>query len=109
MRSLRSWLPTCPWPSTRSTRWRPGSSCPAMYSRDDLLSSAQMALVEAAKRYDPAMGASFATYAMTRLQGAVLDELRSADWASRSVRAETRRLEAALDALTSELGQAAHA
>jgi RNA polymerase sigma factor FliA len=79
---------------------------PAHVSRDDLLSGARLALFEAAKRYDPAKGASFATYARTRLQGAVLDELRATDWASRTVRAEARKLEAATDALTAELGSA---
>lgn len=63
-----------------------------------------MALVEAAKRYDPTTGIPFGAYVRTRLQGAVLDELRAMDWASRTVRAEGRRLEAAHDALTAELG-----
>ena len=80
-------------------------SLPAHVSRDDLLSCAHVALVEVAKRFDPAAGASFATYALARLQGAVLDELRSGDWASRSVRAAARRTDAAADALTISLGR----
>ena len=56
-------------------------SLPGHVSRDDLLSCAHVALVEVAKRFDPSAGASFATYALARLQGAVLDELRSGDWA----------------------------
>ena len=80
-------------------------SLPGHVSRDDLLSCAHVALVEVAKRFDPAAGASFATYALTRLQGAVLDELRSGDWASRSVRAAARRSDAAADALTITLGR----
>lgn len=80
-------------------------SLPAHVSRDDLLSCAHVALVEVAKRFDPAAGASFATYALARLQGAVLDELRSGDWASRSVRAAARRTDAAADALTTSLGR----
>jgi RNA polymerase sigma factor FliA len=64
-----------------------------------------VALVEVAKRFDPTAGASFATYALARLQGAVLDELRSGDWASRSVRAAARRTDAAADALTISLGR----
>lgn len=78
---------------------------PGHVNRDDLLSGAQMALVEAARRYDPSTGVPFAAYARTRLQGAVLDELRAMDWASRAVRSEARRLEAAYDALTLELGK----
>ena len=80
-------------------------SLPGHVSRDDLLSCAHVALVEVARRFDPSAGASFATYALARLQGAVLDELRSGDWASRSVRAAARRSDAAADALTISLGR----
>jgi RNA polymerase sigma factor FliA len=80
-------------------------SLPGHVSREDLLSCAHVALVEVARRFDPAAGASFATYALARLQGAVLDELRSGDWASRSVRAAARRSDAAADALTISLGR----
>ncbi|WP_254781162.1 sigma-70 family RNA polymerase sigma factor [Modestobacter sp. DSM 44400] len=80
-------------------------SLPSHVSRDDLLSCAHVALVEVARRFDPGAGATFATYAIPRLQGAVLDELRSGDWASRSVRAAARRTDAATDALTISLGR----
>src|SRR3712207_7612751 len=80
-------------------------SLPSHVSREDLLSCAKVALVEVARRFDPSSGASFATYALARLQGAVLDELRSGDWASRSVRAAARRTDAAADAPTITLGR----
>jgi RNA polymerase sigma factor for flagellar operon FliA len=80
-------------------------SLPSHVSREDLLSCAHVALVEVAGRFDPTAGASFATYALARLQGAVLDELRSGDWASRSVRAAARRTDAASDALAMALGR----
>jgi RNA polymerase sigma factor for flagellar operon FliA len=80
-------------------------SLPSHVSREDLLSCAHVALVEVARRFDPSAGASFTTYALARLQGAVLDELRSGDWASRSVRAAARRTDAAADALTISLGR----
>jgi RNA polymerase sigma factor for flagellar operon FliA len=80
-------------------------SLPGHVSREDLLSCAHVALVEVARRFDPSAGASFATYALARLQGAVLDELRSGDWASRSVRAAARRTDAAADALAISLGR----
>ena len=80
-------------------------SLPAHVSREDLLSAAHVALVEVARRFDPSAGASFATYALARLQGAVLDELRSGDWASRSVRAAARRADAVADALAMRLGR----
>lgn len=78
---------------------------PPHVSRDDLLSCAQVALVEVAQRYQPGFGASFATYALPRLQGAVLDELRAADWASRRVRSEARRAQSATDALLDATGR----
>jgi len=80
-------------------------SLPGHVSRDDLLSCAHVALIEVARRFDPSAGATFATYALARLQGAVLDELRSGDWASRSVRAAARRTDAAADALAMTLGR----
>lgn len=80
-------------------------SLPGHVSRDDLLSCARVALVEVARRFDPGAGASFATYALPRLQGAVLDELRSGDWASRSVRAAARRSDNAADVLAARLGR----
>jgi RNA polymerase sigma factor for flagellar operon FliA len=80
-------------------------SLPAHVSREDLLSCAQVALVEVARRFDATAGATFATYALPRLQGAVLDELRSGDWASRSVRAAARRSDAAADVLAARLGR----
>jgi RNA polymerase sigma factor FliA len=80
-------------------------SLPGHVNREDLLSCAHVALVEVARRFDPSAGASFATYALARLQGAVLDELRSGDWASRSVRAAARRTDAAADALAMSLGR----
>jgi RNA polymerase sigma factor for flagellar operon FliA len=80
-------------------------SLPSHVNREDLVSCAHVALVEVARRFDPSAGASFATYALARLQGAVLDELRSGDWASRSVRAAARRTDAAADALAMSLGR----
>ena len=80
-------------------------SLPGHVSREDLLSCARVALVEVARRFDPSACASFATYALARLHGTVLDELRSGDWASRSVRAAARRTDAAADALAMTLGR----
>lgn len=73
--------------------------------REDLESCARVALVEVAGRYDAACGASFATYAVPRLRGAVLDELRRVDWASRGVRDGGNRLAEAEEKLSVELGR----
>jgi RNA polymerase sigma factor for flagellar operon FliA len=72
---------------------------------DDLVSCANVALVECAGRYDSEAGASFATYAINRMRGAVLDELRRNDFASRSVRGDYRRLAAADESLSQELAR----
>src|SRR6266851_2584566 len=54
--------------------------------RDDLTSAAMSALAVAARHFDPARGVAFDRYAVRRMRGALLDELRAHDWASRSVR-----------------------
>lgn len=72
---------------------------------EDLISCASVALVEVANRYDPAGGAKFATYAVPRIRGAILDELRRIDWASRSVRDGRRCLAKAEAGLRVELGR----
>jgi RNA polymerase sigma factor FliA len=81
------------------------ATIPSHVSREDLLSAAHVALVRAADRYDPAGGASFATYVLPRLRGAVIDELRATDWASRSVRGQARRINTAADSLAATLGR----
>ena len=70
---------------------------PAHCDVDDLASAGLVALLETIDRFDPAKGASFEQYAWTRVAGALIDELRKQDWASRSVRREGRRIERARD------------
>jgi RNA polymerase sigma factor FliA len=65
---------------------------PGHVHRDDLLSAAMLGLAQAARSWDPGRGASFEHHAATRIRGALLDELRGADWASRSVRSKARRM-----------------
>ncbi len=78
---------------------------PAHVSRDDLLSAGYAALVGAARTFDDSRGVPFARFAATRIRGAILDELRGLDWASRSVRQRARRTDAARQQLTAELGR----
>jgi len=80
---------------------------PAHVSRDDLTSAGLTALVQAARGFDPARGVPFARYAATRVRGALLDELRGIDWASRSVRRRARDLEETRSRLNAELGRPA--
>lgn len=78
---------------------------PSHVSRDDLTSAGLTALVQAGKAYEPERGVPFDRYAARRIRGAVLDELRSIDWASRSVRRRARDLFEARTALTNALGR----
>jgi RNA polymerase sigma factor for flagellar operon FliA len=78
---------------------------PGHVNRDDLLSAGYAALVAAARGFDDARGVPFARFAAARVRGALLDELRGLDWASRSVRQRARRTDAARQQLTAELGR----
>ena len=66
---------------------------PSHCELDDLVSYGLIALIEAIDRFDPHKGASFEQYAWTRVAGAIIDELRRQDWASRSVRRTGRTIE----------------
>jgi RNA polymerase sigma factor FliA len=79
---------------------------PAHVSRADLTSAGLAALAFAVRAYDPARGVPFGRFASIRIRGALIDELRGADWASRSVRAKARRRESAAQALATTLGRA---
>ncbi|MBM2621540.1 sigma-70 family RNA polymerase sigma factor [Actinoplanes sp. LDG1-06] len=78
---------------------------PAHVNRDDLLSAGYAALVHAARGYDEDRQVPFARFAAARVRGALLDELRGLDWASRSVRQRARRTDGARQELTAELGR----
>jgi RNA polymerase sigma factor for flagellar operon FliA len=78
---------------------------PRFVDRSELVAAGTLGLVEAARRYDPAVGVPFARYATRRVRGAVLDVLRQSDWAPRSVRALHRRVEAAEQELATRNGR----
>lgn len=80
---------------------------PGHVSREDLMSAGLMALAQAAAAYDPARGVKFSSYAATRIRGALVDELRSLDWASRSVRRRARQVDEARNTLAVTLGRVA--
>jgi RNA polymerase sigma factor for flagellar operon FliA len=79
---------------------------PPSVSRDELASAGSLALVMAARAYDPTTGVPFARYASLRIKGALLDELRSMDWASRGARQRVRELASTSERLTATLGRA---
>ncbi len=72
---------------------------PASVEVDDLIQAGLMGLMDAVSRYDSDQGAHFETYATQRVRGAMLDELREADWASRNVRRAGRQIESAVHML----------
>ena len=79
---------------------------PTHVQRDELAAAGSLALVQAARAFDAALGVPFARYASTRIRGAILDELRGMDWASRGARQRARRLNQLTERLTAELGRA---
>ena len=79
---------------------------PNHVSRSDLVSAGMLGLAQAARSFDPERGIAFDRFASTRIRGALLDELRGRDWASRSVRSRARGLQATQEELTNRLGRA---
>jgi RNA polymerase sigma factor FliA len=80
---------------------------PGHVAREDLMSAGMMALAQAAQGFDPERGVKFSSYAATRIRGAIVDELRSLDWASRSVRRRARQVDEARNTLAVTLGRVA--
>ncbi|MDQ2678604.1 MAG: FliA/WhiG family RNA polymerase sigma factor [Actinomycetota bacterium] len=78
---------------------------PRHVDRDELARAGALGLVEAAKRYDEARGVPFNRFAAQRIRGAIIDGVRAADWAPRSVRALARRLDQVEQNLASQLGR----
>jgi RNA polymerase sigma factor for flagellar operon FliA len=79
---------------------------PAYVDRDDLVAAGMLGLVQAARSWNPDRGVTFERFARRRIRGALLDELRRLDWASRSVRAGARLLQGATDRLSGTSGAA---
>src|SRR3954463_7647510 len=73
---------------------------------DELVSAGTLGLMAAMTSFDPDRGLAFSTFAVPRIRGAILDELRRQDHVPRSVRRKTRSIATARDALTRTLGRA---
>jgi len=91
-------------PMVRYLALRKARELPSHCEPDDLVSHGLVALIEAIDRFDPSKGATFEQYAWTRIAGAVIDELRRQDWASRSVRRTARRIERERESLSAREG-----
>lgn len=78
---------------------------PMHVDRDDLTSAGMTALVKASRAFEAERGVPFARYAATRIRGAILDELRGIDWASRAVRRRSREITQSRSELSASLGR----
>jgi RNA polymerase sigma factor for flagellar operon FliA len=74
---------------------------------DDLVGFGVFGLLDAIDKFDPEKNVKFKTYAVTRIRGAIFDELRLIDWVPRSVRQKTREVEEAIGSLEAQLGRTA--
>ena len=82
-------------------------SLPACVDYNDLLSAGVMGLIGALERFNPEQGVKFETFVLPRIKGAILDELRTLDWAPRSLRSKARMVERVNQQLEKELGRSA--
>ena len=77
-------------PLVKYVAGRLGSGLPAHVDEGDLVSYGLLGLIGAIERYDPERDVKFETYAIARIKGSIIDELRAMDWVPRSVRARAR-------------------
>jgi RNA polymerase sigma factor for flagellar operon FliA len=80
---------------------------PHYVDQNDLVSAGLLGLIQAIDNFDPDRGIKFETYAIPRIRGAILDELRSQDWFPRSLRRKARQLEEAYTNLEARFGRTA--
>lgn len=83
-------------PLVRNVAGRMAINFPRSVELCDLINTGVIGLIEAFRNFDPERGVKFETYAVPRIRGAILDELRSLDWVPRSTRAKAREIERAL-------------
>ncbi len=83
-------------PLVKFVAGRLGATLPSHVDEQDLVSYGLLGLIGAIERYDPDREIKFETYAIMRIKGAIIDELRSLDWVPRSVRSRAREIERAI-------------
>lgn len=94
-------------PLVRYVAGRVAMGLPQNVDFDDLVGYGVFGLIDAIDKFDPEKHVKFKTYAVTRIRGAIFDELRATDWVPRSVRQKTREVEQAVLNLESRLGRSA--
>ncbi|WP_372493843.1 FliA/WhiG family RNA polymerase sigma factor [Prauserella aidingensis] len=92
-------------PLVKYVAGRVGTGLPTHVDVADLIQSGIFGLVDAIEKFDPDRGLRFETYAMQRIRGAILDDLRSQDWVPRVVRSRAREVERTLERLGARLGR----
>jgi RNA polymerase sigma factor for flagellar operon FliA len=93
-------------PIVKYVAGRLGSGLPAHVDDGDLVSYGLLGLISAIERYEPDRDVKFETYAIARIRGSILDELRSLDWVPRSVRSRARQIERAMAELEAKFARA---
>ena len=93
-------------PLVKYVAGRVGVGLPRNVEQSDLVSFGIFGLIDAIEKFDPERGYKFETYAIARIKGAILDELRSIDWVPRSARSKARSLERAMGKIEAELHRA---
>src|SRR2546423_5450572 len=92
-------------PLVKYVAGRMSTGLPAHVEESDLISYGLLGLISAIERFDPGREIKFETFAMTRIKGSIIDELRSLDWVPRSVRAKAREIETTQTRLEHEFGR----
>jgi RNA polymerase sigma factor FliA len=93
-------------PLVKFVAGRMSSGLPAHIEESDLISYGLLGLIGAIERFEPEREIKFETFAVSRIKGSIIDELRSLDWVPRSVRAKAREIEATQTKLEHDLGRA---
>lgn len=94
-------------PLVKYVAGRVGTGLPSHVEVSDLIQSGIFGLVDAIEKFEPERGLKFETYAMQRIRGAILDDLRAQDWVPRSVRSRARDVERSLERLEAKLQRTA--
>ena len=94
-------------PLVRHVVERVAATLPRNVDHEDLYSAGVLGLLDAHAKFDTSKGVKFETYAVWRIKGAVLDQLRALDWVSRSMRRKARNLDGITRKLDQKLGRAA--
>ncbi len=92
-------------PLVKYVAGRTGANLPSHVEDSDLISYGMVGLLEAMERYDASREVRFETFAMPRIRGSIIDQLRSLDWVPRSVRSRAREIETANSKLENSLGR----